>query len=477
MKRTTRMLSLVLALLMLLPLLASCKDEGEKGKGTKNETEDTVYEGENGYVLAVNDYGGETFTICTAGYTDINTIEENGESLNDAVFRRNAKVESLYNIDLSFQECDRDPTAFYTTTIASGDDSYQIMSGRMGSMAVHTMTANMYQDLLALPYFDFSQAWWSEKYVESAALGNRLYMALGNLDSTCYQLYCAVFFNKSLAEDYRVDDLYALTKDGKWTIDKMIEYAKRAAADVDGDGIMNRDIDQFGLTVSGSYTTDAFVSAFDIQLSDYGADGLPEILPPSERLLEAEDKLRTFFKGNWVDFLTDISFDTVFPEGRALFECGRMHGAMEYRAMENDFGILPYPKWDEGQDGYYSYSALGETSVYAIPSTANGERAANIMEALSYFGYQTVLPTFYDKTLKGKTVRDPQSSEMLDIIYSNPSYDFSRVYGSLFEIAPGSLLGRSLKLDKKLSTMYYQNRRIYEATMKSLIEKLDIEEQ
>ncbi len=483
MKRTTRMLSLVLALLMLLPMLASCKDEGGKGKETKNDDpENTVYEGENGYVLAVNNYNGAAFTISYDGWGSLDASEETGDTLNDSIFRRNSKVESLYNIDLDVVRYAGEPSEYITQTsavILSGMDSYQLIGSKTGGMATHVMSTGYYQNLLDLPYFDFDQKWWPTEFMKNAKIGNNLFMAIGMMDQTYYDHFTAFLFNKQMALDTNTGDLYQLVRDGGWTLDKLIEFADRAKVDLDGNGIMEAAFDRFGFTVHRAYPTHAFVTSFDVQTTGVDAEGMPYILPLTEHYVDVGDKLDKFFHSNSVNYRSrqedGPADDTSFLEGRALFEANRMCFATDYRAMENDFGILPYPKWDENQERYISYSDTDQASAFAIPVTTNGDFAANIFEAMSYFGDMMVLPAYYDKVLKGRLVRDEQSSEMLDIIYDNVSYQFVQVYSEFLDPSPTSLLASALRNGTKLAREYNSNQRKWELRMKQLIEKLDID--
>ena len=475
-----RLVSVLLILLMLLPLLVSCKEETGKEKETTNEDEGTVYEGENGYVLAVNNYNGAAFNVADSSYATLYVDEESGDSLLDAVYRRNLKVEDLYKIDLTVIDCSDTEEGFVSTVsaaILSGTDSYNLICSNMGTMATHTLSTGYYQNLLDLPYLDFDQPWWPGEVIESSRIGNRMYGVIGNIDASYYDLFTAILFNKELAADYPIGDLYQLVRDGAWTLDKLIEYSHLAEIDLDGDGMMDPKIYQFGLTIHRSYPTHAFVTALGVQLTDVDEDGIPTILPLSEHYVDVYEKLNDFYNSSCVDYRKqdDAADDTAFIEGRALFEGNRMFFASGYRAMENNFGILPYPKWDEKQETYRSYCGIEMAPTYAVPISTNGDMAANILDALAYFGDKMILPAYYDKTLKGKVVRDAESAEMLDIIYANAYCDFVQIYASFFNTAPSTMLASSIRWGTKLSREFAGEKRALEAKMKQLIEMLDVQ--
>lgn len=51
-----------------------------------------------------------------------------------------------------------------------------------------------------------------------------------------------------------------------------------------------------------------------------------------------------------------------------------------------------------------------------------------VIEVMSALGYQSVRPAYYNVVLTGKTARDNESVEMLDIIFSNIECEMSNQY-------------------------------------------------
>ena len=123
-----------------------------------------------------------------------------------------------------------------------------------------------------------------------------------------------------------------------------------------------------------------------------------------------------------------------FREGRALFFLQNIGAADQFRDMEDDFGILPLPLYDENQDRYYNSAASWSISLYSIPKNAYGAdgfaRAGWITEALAYESKYSLTPAYYEQTLQNKVSRDEESARMLDLIFATRTYDF----GWYFEI-------------------------------------------
>ena len=479
MKPAVRILTLFLALILCVPAFVSCADQTNGGP-EESETEETeqVYREESGYELPVNDYDGATCNICLATASMMTASEETGDNLNDAIYHRNMKVEDLYNVTISFPDLAvgmgyYDWVDFLTKTMMSGDDAYQIIGAFSHWMAADTLKKAFYQNLLELPYLDLTQPWWTGEFMEKANLGGALYVTVGSPDTTYYEHTFAMLFNKALAEDLQLGNLYELVGEGKWTFDKLKTYTAMGAMDVDGNGEMDPAVDRFGLVCQRNSPLDAFVFAFNVELTGYDADGLPYLYDLTDHYVEVQETLNEFIVKDKNTYYVYDEGTPEFLEGRSLFEGANLKRAVEYRAMENDFGILPYPMWNEEQGRYYTYSDIGNMISFSIPITTKGDMPANILEALAYFGYKNVMPVYYDKTLKGRTVRDEESQAMLDLMFANITYDFSQIYGHYFDTADPSLLLRTTLFDgKSLVTEWAKKKRIFTKKMEEMREKL-----
>jgi hypothetical protein len=119
----------------------------------------------------------------------------------------------------------------------------------------------------------------------------------------------------------------------------------------------------------------------------------------------------------------------IFDDGRALFMLGGVHDVKVLRAMEIDFGVIPYPKYDTAQRDYIP-AVLGlSISPVCVPKTNHDlESTGLFMEAFAYEGYKSVVPAFYESILLGKLTRDGESVEMLDYIFGNIEYDTGNIF-------------------------------------------------
>ena len=112
----------------------------------------------------------------------------------------------------------------------------------------------------------------------------------------------------------------------------------------------------------------------------------------------------------------------LFENDRVLFmDCSLFH-ISSLRDTETDFGIIPYPKYDESQKDYCARVSYFMPSV--LPATNKDlELVGAVMEYANYRAKANITPAYYDITLKGKVSRDVESVEMLDLILDNRVVD------------------------------------------------------
>ena len=121
-----------------------------------------------------------------------------------------------------------------------------------------------------------------------------------------------------------------------------------------------------------------------------------------------------------------------FTNGNMLFVIngwlGMSSGSL--RNMEDDYGIIPYPKYDETQPNYVC-GVVDHINLYALPTTVteNGRDAALVvLEAAAAEGYNTITPAYYEDALKNKYIRDERSVEIINMLSAFPVSDFGAQY-------------------------------------------------
>lgn len=483
-RSSVQILSAIMALSLLLP---SCS-QGTVPEDTEKETDsgpdgfvgDTT--ADDGYAPPDKDFGGRTLNFYMWTENKFSASEETGDIIEDAVYKRNRKVEELFNVSFTYDirtgdwQTWKDWIGVLNSSILAGDDAYQLVGGYGYRLARETL-GDTFQNLKENPYIDFSKPWWPANITDAANAGSRVGLCFGNLDPNFYDTTYAVYFNKKLADDNSIGNMYDLVYDGKWTLDKLFEFSEAGARDLDGDTIIGEN-DQYGLILDKTMSVDAFLQSSDIMISEKDADGIPTLLGLSEKLVDLQESLRDFIyrSGSVLYEADDMNLLTgVFMSGRSLFFANNLSRAHTLRDMNDDFGIIPYPKYDEAQDGYKTYNAIGNSTAFAIPTGADSELAGCVIEALAYYGWNDILPEYYERALKGKVARDNDSEAMLDLIMDNIEFDFIQIYSYCFafkygdKMSPSLALRMSVQTDSELTSFWASNQNIYDEIMSGLI--------
>ena len=119
----------------------------------------------------------------------------------------------------------------------------------------------------------------------------------------------------------------------------------------------------------------------------------------------------------------------MISKGKTAFTTSALRYAVDLRETTVNYGILPYPKYDENQKKYYSIT-MDYSTAFAIPKTAEQDIdfVGTITEAMAYYSYQYVRDALYNTVLKYRDAKDAESSKCVDIILENPKYDFAYIY-------------------------------------------------
>ncbi len=235
-----------------------------------------------------------------------------------------------------------------------------------------------------------------------------------------------MYFNKTIASEYDLPDHYEIARNGKWTYDLFLSEIKMISVDLNGDGTMDG-ADKVGISGDMTEMLSAIPFACGMHLVAVTEDG-PKLDFFSEKLVEVYDKTYEVFMDRSVSqiyFRTQEAVKQNFVDNRSLFSIGEISLMTAFRAHDVDFGVLPMPKYDEAQE---NYRCLVWATLCCVPTTIL--RPELVGACLEQFAYESAdVQTAYNEDLiRGKSTRDLESLEMLDIIYASQVGDISLNY-------------------------------------------------
>lgn len=373
----------------------------------------------------------------------VNVEEEIGEIVNDAIYKRNLKVQN--DLDVNFKFIDSviqnggDFQRMVRNSVNSGSDDYDMLIGVQYD-CVQLATSNIYENLINAPYVDLGNPWWAAKNIqEEMSIGKEtLYFLAGDISLNFIRNMGCAFYNKYLYSEYfgNPDDMYKLVLDGKWTLDKLDEMNKTMYKDLNGDGQID-DGDQYGSGVITGNLTDHFTYSAGIRATARDAQGVPYFVMNNEKTAAFADKLHSLYYNNeGVRVFTSseesvrVTIPTKFRNNELLFDFGFFYISELLRDMQSDYGIIPFPKYDENQPEYFSL-AHDIVPLYCVPATITKMEAVGaVLESMAFESYKTVMPAYYEIALKLKYTRDTgeDAFKVIDMIHDSVTTDFAYVY-------------------------------------------------
>lgn len=368
--------------------------------------------------------GGEDFDIFIAyGVSDRDFIaeEETGDTINDIVYQRNLVVSDYFDINFQFRKGDSNnstATPIIRSLIQGGDDTYEVFMN-----VQHYGVPLIYEDLFVewnenMPYAKTDNPWWYQNVKRDLNFGDKVYVMAGAYNFHCLRGAGALSFNKTMLDEIGLEYPYQLVLDGQWTIDKLIEYSKAAAADLNGDGKIDYENDRLGVAGWKWEMIPAYFVGMGGQPVTKDIFNMPELNINNERTFTVIDKLIELFSdtSTWTGGSVYGVSGKMFSEGRLLFHDTTLDGLSGLRNMEDDFGAVPYPKLDQEQESYYSRIVNFSSLTYIPVTNTKLELTSAVLEYMAYLADRDLIPAYYDIILTVKTTRDVETEAMIDII-------------------------------------------------------------
>lgn len=492
--KKTKLFAGILAIIMIAGALSGCAGGSTPAVTTDGAETEPTTEGYSGpypvdgprYLPCIT-YDGYTFTVLMSGlsvnkFSDFS--EDNGENypvVNEAIYRRNKTIEDRYDItintieDFSTAWGDGNSAGYrrISSDYLANDCSYDICA--VGTFDAPQFAINGFLcDLNEIPNVDLSQKWWDSAANRDLAVGGKMYYTTGEISLVDNIATHIILFNKDLAARNSITDLYELVETGKWTLDSFITYVKYVSEDLDGSKTMDEK-DRYGL-MSWNDCLQATMAGSGSKIATVDTDGSIILTLYSEKNADLIEKLTGIvfdhnYSFNYVN-RSKTAWQTamidMFSAGQGLFFTTYLASVPSLRDTSVDFGILPYPKYDESQEKYSGYVPATYNVMYCVEATnRNLERTGVLLEALAYESMVQVTPAFYDQTLIGRYIRDDESAVCLDLIFANRTFDLGIYY------LIGNYTGQLTNMMKAETNRFTNIYETYLSAAKSKIEQLN----
>ena len=481
-----RILSLLILCCMLIPALVSCSEKNADTETAPDASEPTVSatdtEDSTDELSALEQrqlipdnlpdvsFDGRDYIVETETRKiyEILSEELTGETTNDSVFNRNLLIERRFDVKIGTL-IHEEPYNEIVRAVTAGTHDYDL-AGFINFLTLTPVGAKVLYNWLDIPRVDLEQPWHTPLANGPSTINGKLYAINSDLSISTLLYTYGMFFNYNIMEQYGFSssDLYGIVFEGNWTVDRMTQITEGIWQDLNGDGKHDAgDIHGYAVINGQINTHDVWLAALDISpllvirdQEDY------EVRFFGDRTVTALEKVTKLYH-NSEGSLFDNSGDwrnipKYFSTGNvAMTQLYFGETTESLSEMEDTYGILPLPKLDEEQSGYYT-NCWDQFTVFAVPLTmpeSDGEFVGTIYEALCAESYKTVFPAYYDVALKSRYSAEPATAEIIDIIMAGRNLDFTFQFGSKLMNLPYMFRTMVVANDTNVASSYNKSKK------------------
>lgn len=432
--------------------------DGTSGEGETNapgiDVDDGKYD-ENGYLMddLPDDLKLESsldilyWSDCTV--TEFEVAFQTGETVSDAVYKRNKRVEERLDVDVNWYGMKghwSSGDGFLTavrTSVNGAMNTYDIIAGYSQTTA-NLAIEGMALSLSDVRYLDLEKPWWPTSLVENFSVGDDLYCITGDISTSLVTQMYVTYFNKNLLANFGVEeDLYEVAEEGNWTLDKLMTLTADMYIDNGKTSGERDEKDTYGIIVPYPYV-DCLIYGAGIQTVEKDENGKFVVSDSfvGERAISFADKVIQMLRTNEGGGITGWKqiennqwrhWPEHFGKGLATFIVAPANEAIySFTSDSLRYGILPIPKYDTNQKDYYTVGS-NHITLYMIAkdcSVTDANAAGAYLECMSSEGYRTITPTVFESCLKTTKAQSPEDAKMYDILREGIVFDFGRVMGT-----------------------------------------------
>lgn len=452
-----RIVALLLACLMIFSCtLVSCSDPADTEAQTTEPTaqitsapSEEVTEEDTTPVFPEANYGNEKFTVISrspsaASYPAFYIgTEEPTDVMSSAVYTRNVNTEEKYGIVIEQMVSDKISTSVQTG-VDSGMLDFDVILNQRDSLADLAMSGYLYNfnDLGV----DFSNPWWDANCARDYEIDGKLFIMANDISVSNLAGARFFFFNKNLIKNYQLTSPHTYIQEDNWTLENFLSLVNSVYTD-DGDGERTGS-DVYGLLMeTGASNGNAIhmLVGCGIRFSSVNDSGELTVDVDIEKIDKIFSDLSAVFNGQSCITYTDASNGedvsafgnkynfcrNLFAQEHFLFVQANMGVSYQMSDMTGEgYGIAPNPKYTVDQESYY-HKMDKHSNIWGIPNSTvlDYGMVTNVMDYWAYESSITVMPAYYDITIKTRRINDPFDTTMLDLIKSTICYDISEVFG------------------------------------------------
>lgn len=381
--------------------------------------------------IAVKDYGCE-FNILNAGTMDsrVLTVENAAQAtanrMDAAVYERGLSIQEHLGVELVYilmDASDKDAYAgIVSQAVQAESNDYQLVLTHTSHGISELITGNCLYDMGKLDAIDLNAPYWAADMMEEIKIRDEYLLGYSDF---CMVSTHVVACNKTLMEEFNRSLPYDQVRDRNWTLFQLMELSMGIYFDANANGTADAE-DMHGLSCVGRAPISSFLTSSHLNVVAKKADGTYGLgsmtAAGTERTLTLVELFVTLSQSldGYFEFAPSNNTPNGFAEHRSLFELCHTSDLASFRENGIDYGVLPYPLFEQEQ---MTYRSLSWNGMMGVPrSIADPTMVGEVLELFGY--YSSDVKTAYMEKLLGTTLdQAPDDAEMLNIIWDSQVTD------------------------------------------------------
>ena len=393
---------------------------------------------------------GNPAFYCEDFWVDPNQGEPE-DALSYGVYMRNREIERDYNVKIRQENQTGNMVEELAMFYMNGEGfDLTIILAKSAAVAA---TQNLLTDLDSLSNLNLDHEAYDQNSIKELAIANKLYFLSGDMNISTMDGITPVVVNMELYSKYvddiveqfngdaRYADIYNLVADGRWTVDTMLKIAELASIDVDDtDGNLGAfEWDRVGYF---QYNASAIHYFYGMggRITEMNEECVPEFVIQTENNQELFNYL--------FDSLHPTQRNVRYPNGfsgprkqlfvtygNTLFTDMSLWDIRKdlYQNATFEYGILPTPVYEEGDEYNAVIHFYNTVHLWAIPSLCEDIECAQIMmDVMAAYSNvnkpDSTMDAYYTRTLYFTIAPNPDARRVMDILKNSTVYDIALLY-------------------------------------------------
>ncbi|MBO4413158.1 MAG: hypothetical protein J5830_00485 [Clostridia bacterium] len=451
--KVRKIIAIVLAVITVSGAAVACSGSGGSGTGTGGDGPKNRWGG----VPDGTTFDGEEFVISTyhdgnighgwTNYFDVDEPEE-GNLMENAANRRNLRIEADLKCTITCTEDfywfgNGEGLQYMENKVLNGEDDVDLYFLESYHNFATLVIDQVLYDAATLPYITWDADYYNREANDLYELGGKKYIFVSDMTYPCQSAGCLVLNREKLVDiGYENNYVYDLVDKKEWYFDDVFRLIEGQTEDLDRDGDMD-DNDYYGFA-GNPYGACFFFPGAGLKGVYLGNDGF-EFDYGTLRARAVIDKIETFVRKPEVWVKEWNMHDHMLFAGHCLFSAWGSEIRM-FNELNFEFGIIPFPMFDDTQDTYYNYASGG---YLLVPSNiTRPEFVGAMIEAMSLGSQQELLPAFYENFIQQRVIQDEPSRRNWERMLTEWSF---RAFTSVF--SPNDYVSYYAPAFKKIDQM------------------------